>query len=139
MNLLKKFCVFFFKRKTKFICSHNSSTSHWLDPRLSKFQKKSLEDCLDDELPYGWERIDDPMYGTYYIDHVNRQTQYENPVIQAKTARGNGEFYCPIYTPINLCNFKHLFIQFLTTAINVYIYLFINLFSMYISIFHINK
>uniref|UniRef100_A0A1B6DAZ4 Membrane-associated guanylate kinase, WW and PDZ domain-containing protein 1 n=2 Tax=Clastoptera arizonana TaxID=38151 RepID=A0A1B6DAZ4_9HEMI len=73
-----------------YFIDHNSSTSHWLDPRLSKFQKKSLEDCSDDELPYGWERIDDPMYGTYYIDHVNRQTQYENPVIQAKTARGNG-------------------------------------------------
>ncbi|XP_025200491.1 membrane-associated guanylate kinase, WW and PDZ domain-containing protein 1 isoform X3 [Melanaphis sacchari] len=61
-------------------------TSHWLDPRLSKFQKKQLEDCSDDELPYGWERIDDPLYGTYYIDHVNRQTQYENPVLQAKNA-----------------------------------------------------
>jgi len=70
--------------------SHNSSTSHWLDPRLSKFQKKQLEDCSDDELPYGWERIDDPLYGTYYIDHVNRQTQYENPVLQAKNAiQGN--------------------------------------------------
>lgn len=55
-----------------------------MDPRLSKFQKKSLEDCLDDELPYGWEKIHDPQYGTYYIDHVNRRTQYENPVLEAK-------------------------------------------------------
>lgn len=60
-----------------------------MDPRLSKFQKKSLEDCSEDELPYGWERIDDPLYGTYYIDHVNRQTQYENPVIQAKYGRAD--------------------------------------------------
>lgn len=66
--------------------SHASGTSHWLDPRLSKFQKKSLEDCMDDELPYGWEKISDPHYGTYFIDHVNRRTQYENPVIQAKRA-----------------------------------------------------
>lgn len=65
-------------------CSHSSGTSHWLDPRLSKFQKKSLEDCGDDELPYGWEKICDPQYGIYYIDHVNRKTQYENPVLQAK-------------------------------------------------------
>ncbi|KAJ8953266.1 hypothetical protein NQ318_015848 [Aromia moschata] len=55
-------------------------------PRLSKFQKKTLEDCMDDELPYGWEKISDPHYGTYFIDHVNRRTQYENPVIQAKRA-----------------------------------------------------
>lgn len=64
--------------------SHNTGTSHWLDPRLSKFQKKALEDCLDDELPYGWEKIHDPQYGTYFIDHVNRRTQYENPVLEAK-------------------------------------------------------
>jgi hypothetical protein len=64
--------------------SHNTGTSQWLDPRLSKIQKKSLEECAEDELPYGWEKIDDPTYGTYYIDHVNRKTQYENPVTQAK-------------------------------------------------------
>lgn len=68
-------------------CSHNTGTSHWLDPRLSKFQKRSLEECLDDELPYGWEKIDDTLYGTYFIDHVNRRTQYENPVLQAKRAQ----------------------------------------------------
>ncbi|XP_021709943.1 membrane-associated guanylate kinase, WW and PDZ domain-containing protein 1 isoform X2 [Aedes aegypti] len=74
-----------------YFIDHNTGTSHWLDPRLSKFQKKSLEDCQDDELPYGWEKICDPHYGTYYIDHVNRKTQYENPVLQAKrmTERGS--------------------------------------------------
>ncbi|KAK6634563.1 hypothetical protein RUM43_011964 [Polyplax serrata] len=71
--------------------SHNTGTSHWLDPRLSKFQKKSLEECLDDELPYGWEKIEDPHYGTYYIDHVNRRTQYENPVLLAKRGAQNSD------------------------------------------------
>ncbi|XP_018322652.1 membrane-associated guanylate kinase, WW and PDZ domain-containing protein 2 isoform X2 [Agrilus planipennis] len=69
-----------------YFIDHSTGTSHWLDPRLSKFQKKSLEDCMDDELPYGWEKISDPHYGIYFIDHVNRRTQYENPVIQAKRA-----------------------------------------------------
>uniref|UniRef100_A0A8C3HML9 Membrane associated guanylate kinase, WW and PDZ domain containing 2 n=1 Tax=Chrysemys picta bellii TaxID=8478 RepID=A0A8C3HML9_CHRPI len=36
------------------------------------------------ELPYGWEKIDDPIYGTYYVDHINRRTQFENPVLEAK-------------------------------------------------------
>ncbi|CAB3366537.1 Hypothetical predicted protein [Cloeon dipterum] len=76
----------FTERGEAYFIDHNSGTSHWLDPRLSKFQKKSLEECLDNELPYGWEKIEDPHYGTYYIDHVNRKTQYENPVIQAKRA-----------------------------------------------------
>ncbi|XP_059469731.1 membrane-associated guanylate kinase, WW and PDZ domain-containing protein 1-like isoform X5 [Neocloeon triangulifer] len=74
------------ERGEVYFIDHNSGTSHWLDPRLIKFQKKSLEECMDDELPYGWEKIEDPHYGTYYIDHVNRKTQYENPVIQAKRA-----------------------------------------------------
>uniref|UniRef100_A0A1Q3F106 Putative membrane-associated guanylate kinase n=1 Tax=Culex tarsalis TaxID=7177 RepID=A0A1Q3F106_CULTA len=73
-----------------YFIDHNTGTSHWLDPRLSKFQKKSLEDCQDDELPYGWEKICDPHYGTYYIDHVNRKTQYENPVLQAKRMSERG-------------------------------------------------
>ncbi|XP_026277849.2 membrane-associated guanylate kinase, WW and PDZ domain-containing protein 1 isoform X2 [Frankliniella occidentalis] len=74
------------ERGEVYFIDHNSGTSHWLDPRLSKFQKKSLEECTENELPYGWEKIHDPHYGTYYIDHVNRRTQYENPVIQAKRA-----------------------------------------------------
>lgn len=24
--------------------------------------------CLSAELPYGWEEIDDPQYGTYYVE-----------------------------------------------------------------------
>jgi atrophin-1 interacting protein 3 (BAI1-associated protein 1) len=50
-----------------YFIEHSTGQSHWLDPRLSKFQKKSLEDCEDDELPYGWEKIVDPEYGIYYI------------------------------------------------------------------------
>nr|2YSE_A Chain A, Membrane-associated guanylate kinase, WW and PDZ domain-containing protein 1 [Homo sapiens] len=36
------------------------------------------------ELPAGWEKIEDPVYGIYYVDHINRKTQYENPVLEAK-------------------------------------------------------
>ncbi|XP_012151608.1 membrane-associated guanylate kinase, WW and PDZ domain-containing protein 1 isoform X2 [Megachile rotundata] len=82
-----------------YFIDHNTGTSHWLDPRLSKFQKRSLEECLDDELPYGWEKIDDTLYGTYFIDHVNRRTQYENPVLQAKRAQQSlGERKSPNFT-----------------------------------------
>jgi atrophin-1 interacting protein 3 (BAI1-associated protein 1) len=50
-----------------YFIDNSTGQSHWLDPRLSKFQKKSLQDCEDDELPYGWEKIIDPEYGIYYI------------------------------------------------------------------------
>ncbi|MEQ2204945.1 Membrane-associated guanylate kinase, WW and PDZ domain-containing protein 3, partial [Xenoophorus captivus] len=62
---------------------HNTKTTTWLDPRLAK-KAKPPEKCEDGELPYGWEEIDDPQYGTYYVDHINQRTQFENPVLEAK-------------------------------------------------------
>ncbi|XP_072097174.1 membrane-associated guanylate kinase, WW and PDZ domain-containing protein 2a isoform X9 [Mobula birostris] len=79
-----------------YFIDHNTKTTSWLDPRLAK-KAKPPEECKDNgdklqsgntgqklELPYGWEKIDDPIYGTYYVDHINRKTQFENPVLEAK-------------------------------------------------------
>uniref|UniRef100_A0A673JPR8 Membrane-associated guanylate kinase, WW and PDZ domain-containing protein 1 n=1 Tax=Sinocyclocheilus rhinocerous TaxID=307959 RepID=A0A673JPR8_9TELE len=66
-----------------YFIDHNTKTTSWLDPRLAK-KAKPPEDCEEDELPYGWEKIDDPIYGSYYVDHINRRTQFENPVLEAK-------------------------------------------------------
>ncbi|XP_015239217.1 PREDICTED: membrane-associated guanylate kinase, WW and PDZ domain-containing protein 1-like isoform X5 [Cyprinodon variegatus] len=63
---------------------HNTKTTSWLDPRCRDKVPRPLEECDDDELPPGWERIDDPVYGVYYVDHINRKTQYENPVLEAR-------------------------------------------------------
>uniref|UniRef100_A0A8C7J6M3 Membrane associated guanylate kinase, WW and PDZ domain containing 3 n=1 Tax=Oncorhynchus kisutch TaxID=8019 RepID=A0A8C7J6M3_ONCKI len=49
-----------------YFIDHNSKTTTWLDPRLAK-KAKPPEKCEDGELPYGWEEIEDPQYGTYYI------------------------------------------------------------------------
>ncbi|KAF3813295.1 hypothetical protein GH733_018459, partial [Mirounga leonina] len=43
------------------------------------------------ELPYGWEKIEDPQYGTYYVDHLNQKTQFENPVEEAKRKKQLGQ------------------------------------------------
>lgn len=66
-----------------YFIDHNTKTTTWLDPRLCK-KAKAPEDCEDGELPYGWEKIEDPQYGTYYVDHINQKTQFENPVMEAK-------------------------------------------------------
>uniref|UniRef100_A0A3P8ZGU3 Membrane-associated guanylate kinase, WW and PDZ domain-containing protein 3 n=1 Tax=Esox lucius TaxID=8010 RepID=A0A3P8ZGU3_ESOLU len=66
-----------------YFIDHNTKTTTWLDPRLAK-KAKPPEKCEDGELPYGWEKIDDPQYGTYYVDHINQKTQFENPVLEAK-------------------------------------------------------
>ncbi|XP_044308006.1 membrane-associated guanylate kinase, WW and PDZ domain-containing protein 1 isoform X2 [Varanus komodoensis] len=79
-----------------YFIDHNTKTTSWLDPRCLNKQQKPLEECEDDEgvhteeldseleLPAGWEKIEDPVYGVYYVDHINRKTQYENPVMEAK-------------------------------------------------------
>uniref|UniRef100_A0A671NIZ1 Membrane-associated guanylate kinase, WW and PDZ domain-containing protein 1 n=1 Tax=Sinocyclocheilus anshuiensis TaxID=1608454 RepID=A0A671NIZ1_9TELE len=77
-----------------YFIDHNTKTTSWMDPRCQDKQLKPLEDCDDDgkmaldlsasELPPGWEKIDDPLYGVYYVDHINRKTQYENPVLEAR-------------------------------------------------------
>ncbi|XP_070193690.1 membrane-associated guanylate kinase, WW and PDZ domain-containing protein 1-like isoform X2 [Littorina saxatilis] len=74
-----------------YFIDHNCETTHWLDPRLAHLQKQGADDCDDDELPFGWEKVEDPHYGTYFIDHVNRRTQYENPVSAAKRDDGGGD------------------------------------------------
>uniref|UniRef100_A0A8C7Z534 Membrane-associated guanylate kinase, WW and PDZ domain-containing protein 1 n=1 Tax=Oryzias sinensis TaxID=183150 RepID=A0A8C7Z534_9TELE len=80
-----------------YFIDHNTKTTSWLDPRCRDKASRPLEECEDDEegihtedlesdleLPPGWERIDDPVYGVYYVDHINRKTQYENPVVEAR-------------------------------------------------------
>ncbi|XP_059101001.1 protein WWC2 [Peromyscus eremicus] len=39
----------------------------------------SFADCVGDELPWGWEAGFDPQIGAYYIDHINKTTQIEDP------------------------------------------------------------
>jgi endothelial cell adhesion protein len=46
--------------------------------------KNNLLECSENELPYGWEKVNDPQFGTYYINHISRTTQYENPVTEAR-------------------------------------------------------
>ncbi|XP_051931838.1 membrane-associated guanylate kinase, WW and PDZ domain-containing protein 1-like isoform X2 [Hippocampus zosterae] len=82
-----------------YFIDHNTKTTSWIDPRCLDKPQKTLEECDDDEgvhteeldndheLPPGWEKIDDPVYGVYYVDHINRKTQYENPVLEAKRRR----------------------------------------------------
>ncbi|XP_069489461.1 membrane-associated guanylate kinase, WW and PDZ domain-containing protein 3 isoform X2 [Ambystoma mexicanum] len=72
-----------------YFIDHNTKTTTWLDPRLCK-KAKAPEDCEDGELPYGWEKIEDPQYGTYYVDHINQKTQFENPVLEAKRKKQLG-------------------------------------------------
>uniref|UniRef100_A0A8C2J788 Membrane associated guanylate kinase, WW and PDZ domain containing 1a n=1 Tax=Cyprinus carpio TaxID=7962 RepID=A0A8C2J788_CYPCA len=70
-----------------YFIDHNTKTTSWMDPRCQDKQRKLPEDCDDDgkilaldlfvsELPPGWEKIDDPVYGVYYVEHANIQCKF---------------------------------------------------------------
>uniref|UniRef100_A0A3Q2QBK7 Membrane associated guanylate kinase, WW and PDZ domain containing 1b n=1 Tax=Fundulus heteroclitus TaxID=8078 RepID=A0A3Q2QBK7_FUNHE len=52
-----------------YFIDHNTKTTSWLDPRCLDKPQKPLEECEDDGI------------------HINRKTQYENPVLEAKRRR----------------------------------------------------
>ncbi|XP_056278397.1 membrane-associated guanylate kinase, WW and PDZ domain-containing protein 3a isoform X3 [Pseudoliparis swirei] len=82
-SLPKKWETAYTETGMVYFIDHNSKTTTWLDPRLAK-KAKPPEKCEEGELPYGWEKIEDPQYGIYYVDHINQKTQFENPVQEAK-------------------------------------------------------
>uniref|UniRef100_A0A8C5D9U8 Membrane associated guanylate kinase, WW and PDZ domain containing 1b n=1 Tax=Gouania willdenowi TaxID=441366 RepID=A0A8C5D9U8_GOUWI len=51
-----------------YFIDHNTKTTSWIDPRCLDKPQKPVEESEDDELPPGWEKIDDPVYGVYYVD-----------------------------------------------------------------------
>lgn len=57
-----------------------SLTSSQLSLVAKRKRNRSNLAAIDaSSLPYGWERISDAHYGVYYIDHINKRTQYERP------------------------------------------------------------
>ncbi|GMT25321.1 hypothetical protein PFISCL1PPCAC_16618 [Pristionchus fissidentatus] len=59
----------------KYFIDHNTGTTQWNDPR---------------ELPSGWEQVDDPVYGTFYVDHLNKLTTYDRPLANAAPVKNVG-------------------------------------------------
>ena len=56
-----------------------SRKTQWYDPRDKQTKPATVSDCVGDELPYGWEVAIAPKVGLYYIDHINRKNQLEDP------------------------------------------------------------
>lgn len=63
-----------------FYVDHNTKTTTWLNPMDQLTKPKSASECYDDQLPYGWERMTDPVIGVYYANHIERRNQWTNPV-----------------------------------------------------------
>lgn len=65
--------VGFTKRGRKYFIDHNTKTTHWSHP----LEKEGL--------PTGWERIESPEFGVYYVKYVQGEMiSYINWVFKAK-------------------------------------------------------
>lgn len=65
-----------------FYVDHNTKTTTWLNPMNRWTQPKSPSECYGEQLPYGWERLKDPLVGVYYANHLERRNQWSNPVTE---------------------------------------------------------
>eukprot|EP00062_Callorhinchus_milii_P020816 gi/632976970/ref/XP_007905087.1/ PREDICTED: protein WWC2 [Callorhinchus milii] len=63
-----------------YISSSSSCISQSTDVLFTK--PLTFADCVGDELPLGWEDAYDPQVGIFYIDHINKTTQLEDPRAQ---------------------------------------------------------
>ncbi|WAQ99375.1 KIBRA-like protein [Mya arenaria] len=43
-----------------FFVNHNTQQTTWIDPRDRYTKPQTFSDCVGDELPYGWEELEDP-------------------------------------------------------------------------------
>uniref|UniRef100_A0A8D2QAZ9 Membrane associated guanylate kinase, WW and PDZ domain containing 1 n=1 Tax=Zonotrichia albicollis TaxID=44394 RepID=A0A8D2QAZ9_ZONAL len=77
-----------------YFIDHNTKTTSWLDPRCLNKQQKPLEECEDDGkrlkiclglIPACCTKgfIANSLLSSI-CSHINRKTQYENPVLEAK-------------------------------------------------------
>jgi hypothetical protein len=41
---------------------------------------------MEEDLPHGWERKTDATGRVYYVDHINRKTQWERPYVETEEA-----------------------------------------------------
>jgi len=54
----------------KYYIDHNTQTSSWAHPLESE------------NLPVGWEKVESQTYGTYYVNHITKRTQFNHPYLE---------------------------------------------------------
>uniref|UniRef100_A0A3Q1FLL8 Membrane associated guanylate kinase, WW and PDZ domain containing 1b n=1 Tax=Acanthochromis polyacanthus TaxID=80966 RepID=A0A3Q1FLL8_9TELE len=71
-----------------YFIDHNTKTTSWIDPRCLDKPQKPLEECEDDGMSlFHCARDYACLCQIFYVFHINRKTQYENPMLEAKRRR----------------------------------------------------
>ncbi|CAL4125792.1 unnamed protein product, partial [Meganyctiphanes norvegica] len=80
LPLLKKYNIGKLFKKKLYILSNVKTINMLIYTKAQTFA-----DCVGHELPYGWEECYDGQVGVYYIDHINKQNQIEDPRLTWRT------------------------------------------------------
>lgn len=72
--------VFDHETQRYFFVDHNLKQTTWLNPMDTRNKPRHPSDCRGDELPCGWERMEDPILGPYYADHIEHKNHWTDPV-----------------------------------------------------------
>uniref|UniRef100_A0A8C2Z2F3 Membrane associated guanylate kinase, WW and PDZ domain containing 1b n=1 Tax=Cyclopterus lumpus TaxID=8103 RepID=A0A8C2Z2F3_CYCLU len=72
-----------------YFIDHNTKTTSWIDPRCLEKPQKPLEECEDDGTFTEHDDRRDSL-------HINRKTQYENPMLEAKRRRQLEQEHVPL-------------------------------------------
>ncbi|KAF7495777.1 Protein WWC2 [Sarcoptes scabiei] len=72
-----------------YFVNHFTRETQWFDPRDVLTKPSTFADCIGDELPIGWEQAYHPLLGHYFIDHINRSNQIEDPRIEWLAVQAN--------------------------------------------------
>uniref|UniRef100_A0A3Q3Q507 Membrane associated guanylate kinase, WW and PDZ domain containing 1b n=1 Tax=Monopterus albus TaxID=43700 RepID=A0A3Q3Q507_MONAL len=75
-----------------YFIDHNTKTTSWIDPRCLDKPQKPLEEYEDDgtstfDHGYLFSDVNEHQMLHIFLFHINRKTQYENPVLEAKRRR----------------------------------------------------
>jgi myosin-3 len=57
----------------------DTKTTSWIDPRSKDTRKMDPLECVDDELPYGWDEAESEDGVKFYIDHTTNTHHKEHP------------------------------------------------------------
>lgn len=75
-----------------FFVDHNTQSTTWVDPRDYLRKPHTFEECVGEELPFGWEEAVDAEVGVYFINHNEWTTQLDDPRLYSTSNRHKKEF-----------------------------------------------
>lgn len=72
------------KTGKSYFIDHENKVTTWYDPRhwYDPDKPRTFAECKNNELPLGWEEVNDQRYGTVFMNHITRHVQVNDPRVE---------------------------------------------------------